>query len=139
MLPYPLRGQLQNITKNLVTHCEVAVHYAAQAAEYVVLNAHRLTYGEVINRFRAVAAAWGIGTKGYDEVVMSINYLKEDLVNYSLTPARVWLQIKNLFHTGKHLLPNLIAFMDMLECNTCMDYVIVLDKEENESDLLFGE
>ena len=105
----------------------------------MILNAHKLVLEDVLNKFRAVAAAWGIGTSGYDNVIMAINMIKEDLVNYSLTPARVWMQTKSLFHSGKHLIPDLIQFMDAMESNTCLDYIIILEKEENPKDLLFGK
>ena len=115
------------------------MHFAARAIEYVVLHANRLTFAKVIEHFRAVAVAWGAGTKGYEEVVHSINLLKEDMVNFTLTPARVWTHAKNLFHSGKHLTQELIAFMDSLEGNICLDYVITLDQEENVQELLFGK
>ena len=94
---------------------------------------------DVLDKFRSVAVAWGIGTAGYDNVIMAINMIKEDLVNYSLTPARVWLQTKSLFHSGKHLIADLIPFMDSMESNTCLDYIIILEKEENPEHLLFGK
>ena len=64
--------------------------------------------------------------------------IKEEIFNCTLTPARVWLLIKSIVHHGKHLTDELVSFMDNLENNAILTYLIVMEKEENPEDLITG-
>ena len=77
--------------------------------------------------------------KGYDETIVILNMVKEEAWNFSLTPARVWLLVKSVFHTGKHITQELIAFMANLELNGVMDYLVVFEAPEDGTLLITGK
>ena len=126
------------INNYLVSGCDTATHFAAQLVEYVALNAHCLEYDTLVTKIRAIALAWGRGTKGYDEAIMVLNMIKEEAWNYTLTPTRAWLLVKSVFHSGKHLTREIIAFMDNLEMNGVIHYTIFIKKDEKQAELLEG-
>ena len=116
----------------------MAVHYAGQLVEYVVLHANNLCLDTILTKIRAVAVAWGPGMKGYDETLVALNMIKEEAWNFSLTPTRVWLLVKSVFHTGKHITQELISFMDNLDHNGILNYLVVFEMPEDKSDLITG-
>lgn len=107
--------------------------------EFVVINANNLCYEPLIEKLRAVAVAWGPATAGYEQALSIINMIKEELYNGTLTPARVWLLCKSIVHHGKHLTEELVTFMDNLENNAILTYLVVMEKPENPDDLLTGK
>ena len=117
---------------------DAAIHYGARLVEYMVLSAHRLEYNKIVSGLRAIAYAWGHGTKGYDETLLALNMLKEEAWNYTLTPSRAWLLVKSVFHSGKHLTHEIIAFMDNLEANGVIHYHIFIKEAEKSKDLIKG-
>ena len=104
----------------------------------MVLNANDLKFEPLMERLRAVALAWGPSTAGYEQAVSIINMIKEEIFNCTLTPARVWLLIKSIVHHGKHLTDELVSFMDNLENNAILTYLIVMEKEEDPESLITG-
>ena len=117
---------------------DAANHYAARLVEYMVLNAHRMDYNKIVSGLRAIALAWGHGTKGYDEAVMTLNIIKEEAWNYTLTPIRAWLLVKSVFPSGKHITHEMVAFMDNLETNGVIHYHIFITEAEKAKDLIKG-
>ena len=118
---------------------EAAVHFAAQLVEYVVLNADKLKYENIVKGLRAVAQAWGHGTNGYEEAVAILNLVKEEAFNYSLTATRAWILVKSVLHYGKHLTRELISFMENLENNGIMHYTLFIEKHEPDRRLIAGK
>ena len=123
----------------LVSNCDTATHFAAQLVEYVVLNADKIQYINLIKGIRAVALSWGHGTKGYEETLTILNMVKEEAFNYSLTAARAWILVKSLLHTGKHVTHELISFMENLENNGIIHYTIFINEHEPTEKLIAGK
>ena len=116
----------------------MAHYFAAQLVQYVVLNAHDIKFEPLMLKLRAVALAWGPATTGYEQAVAIINMIKEEIFNCTLTPARVWLLIKSIVPSGKHLTEELVTFMDNLENNAVLTYLVIMEFAENPTQLLTG-
>ena len=128
-----------NLKHNIVHADNVALHYAAQLVEYMVLNANDMSFEWIIKNLRAVAMAWGPGHRGYAETLSVINMMKEMAAHNCLSPARVWLMVKGVIPNGKHLTDELIIFMDNLEINGVIDYQFGFTELEDTTLLLAGK
>ena len=104
----------------------------------MVLNCNDLKFEPLMDKLRAVALALGPATAGYEQAIAVINMIKEEIFNSTLTPARVWLLIKSLLYHGKHVTNELLTFMDNLEDNGCLTYLLRMEKEEDSSLLIPG-
>ena len=122
-----------------VSNSDAATHFAGQLVEYIVLHAANLNYELVLVKLRAVAMAWGPGTKGYEEVISIINMIKEECENHTLTPSRTWLLVKSILTNGKHLTQELVTFMDNLEANAVLSYLMVMDVPEDPLKMIPGK
>ena len=103
-----------------------------------MLTADEIDYEKLVQGLRAIAMAWGHGSKGYEETLAVLNMVKEEAFNYSLTAARAWLLVKSVLHSGKHITHEMIAFMENLENNGITHYTILIKSEENAQKLIAG-
>ena len=92
-----------------------------------------------MEKLRAVALALGPATAGYEQAISVINMIKEEIFNSTLTPARVWLLIRSLLYHGKHVTNELLTFMDNMENNACLTYLLRMEREENPDLLITGK
>ena len=118
---------------------DAASYFAGQLVEYMVLNAANMNYDIIIKKLRAVALAWGNGTKGYEETISIINMIKEECAHNTLSPARAWLLVKSTLSNGKHLTQELVTFMDNLEMNMVLAYLVVMEGPENKAEMIPGK
>lgn len=127
------------LTFLLVSTCDTAIHFAAQLVEYVVLTADEIEYEKLVQGLRAIAMAWGHGSKGYEETLAILNMVKKEAFNYSLTAARAWLLVKSVLHSGKHITHEIISFMENLENNGITHYTILIKCKESSKKLIAGK
>ena len=102
----------------------------------MVFNANNMDLQRIIKMLRDVAFALSPSSKGYDEMMNILNQIKEEASHHLLTAARAWMLVKSVIENDKLLCS--ISFMDNLEVNKILTYLLVLKEAEKSNDLLTG-